>query len=258
MDRRKFMQTASAAGLVTGVSAHGAPARNAIFELRYFRLRNGSQVQRTSDFLSRRFVPAAQRAGIGPMGFFNALVSEQSPFVLALLSYPSMEAMLAAMDKMSADKEFQNGFDEYNSMSELSYIRMENSLLRAFDRWPAITAPKPPEKGAHIFELRTYESNNVKAGKRKIKMFNDTEAAIFQRLGMAPVFFGETIVGRNLPNLTYMLTFDDLAARERLWGAFGRDPEWQKLRSQPELADALIVSNISNAILRPMPFSGIR
>jgi NIPSNAP len=256
MNRRKFLTAAASTGLAGGASS--AAARNAIFELLYFRLRNGSQVQRTADFLNRHFVPAIKRAGAGPMGFFNALIGEQSPFVLALLSFPSLAAIETATEKMTADKEFQSGVDEYNSLSELSYMRMENSLLRAFDSWPQITVPKPPQKGSHIFELRTYESSNRRAAQRKIKMFNDAEAAIFQRLGMQPVFFGETIVGRNLPNLTYMLTFDDLAARERLWGAFGSDPEWKKLRAQPELADALIVSNISNTILRPLPFSQIR
>jgi hypothetical protein len=49
-----------------------------------------------------------------------------------------------------------------------------------------------------------------------------------------------------------------MAARDKAWRAFGADPEWQKLRGQPELADALIVSNISNAILRPLGFSPIR
>jgi hypothetical protein len=72
------------------------------------------------------------------------------------------------------------------------------------------------------------------------------------------VFFGQTLVGRNLPNLSYLLAFDDLAARERLWRSFGADPEWQKLRAQPGLSDAEIVSSISNTILRPLPFSPIR
>src|ERR1035438_1392243 len=79
-------------------------------------------------------------------------------------------------------------------------------------------------------------------------MFNEGEGAIFQRLGMAPVFFGETLVGRNLPNLSYMLSFESMAARDKLWGAFGADAAWQKLRAQPGYADAEIVSNISNAI----------
>ena len=109
-----------------------------------------------------------------------------------------------------------------------------------------------------IFELRTYESNNIDTLKRKAGMFNDGEIAIFRRLNMLPVFFGETIVGRKMPNLTYMLAFDDLAAREKSWKAFGSDPEWQKMRAQPGLSDPEIVSNISNSIVQPLPLSEIR
>ena len=221
-------------------------------------MRNGPQTERTSDFLSRHFLPAAQRLGIGPVGFFSAMIGEESPFFLALASYPSADAFAAAMERMASDKEFQKGFEEYNSMAELSYIRMENSLLRAFDYLPAIALPPAGNRPPRLFELRTYESNNVKAAQRKIRMFNEGEAAIFQRLGMAPVFFGETIVGRNLPNLTYMLSFENMAARDKLWSAFGSDPDWQKLRAQPGYADAEIVSNISNSILRPLAFSPIR
>jgi hypothetical protein len=89
-------------------------------------------------------------------------------------------------------------------------------------------------------------------------MFGDGEIAIFRRCGMLPVFFGQTVIGRDLPNLTYMLAFDDLAARDKAWGAFGKDSDWQKLRATPGLSDAEIVSNISNAILRPLAFSPIR
>jgi hypothetical protein len=136
---------------------------------------------------------------------------------------------------------------------------METALLRAFDGISELTAPPTDAKrAARTFELRTYESINEKASRRKIKMFEDGEAAIFRRVGMSPVFFGQGIFGRNLPSLTYMLAFDDLASRERLWKVFGADAAWQKLRSQPGLSDAEIVSNISNQILRPLPFSDIR
>ncbi|MGH9584934.1 MAG: NIPSNAP family protein [Bryobacteraceae bacterium] len=55
-----------------------------------------------------------------------------------------------------------------------------------------------------------------------------------------------------------MLSFDSLAAREKLWREFGSDPAWKKLSTQPELKDAQIVENISNAILRPLKFSALR
>jgi hypothetical protein len=257
MNRRKFINSAASAGLSAAAASAAGASKNAIYELRYFHMRNGNQVTRTTEFL-KQLVPALERAGAGPIGLFNQFISEQGPFVLALVSYPSLEAMGAVGEKLDRDAEFSKAADEYNSMTELGYIRMENSLLRAFDCQPSIAIPKPGEKGTHIFELRTYESSNAKAGKRKVKMFNDGEAAIFRRLGMQPVFFGQTIVGKNLPSLTYMLTFDDLAARDRLFGAFGADPEWKKLRAQPDLADALIVSNISNTLLKPLPFSQIK
>jgi hypothetical protein len=257
MNRRKFLNSAATAGLAAGAPAAAAPTKNAIFELMYFRMRNGNQTQRTSDFLSKALMPALERAGAGPMGFFGAVIGEQSPFALAVISFPSLAAVGNAMDKLAADRDFQKAADSYSSATELSYIRMENSLLRAFDGWPAITPTKPAPSGSHIFELRTYESPNGKASRRKIKMFNDAEAGIFKRLGMQPVFFGETIVGRNLPNLTYMLTFESLAAREKLWAEFGADAEWKKLRAIPEYADKEIVSRITNLILEPAAYSEI-
>ena len=109
-----------------------------------------------------------------------------------------------------------------------------------------------------MFELRTYESNNFHTLHRKIKMFDDGEIAIFRKDGIQPVFFGETVVGRNMPSLTYMVSYETLAAREQAWSRFVADPAWLELRAKPGLSDAEIVSNISNTILRPLPFSRIR
>jgi len=255
MQRRQFL-TAASAGLAAASPASAAQ-QNAFFELRYYRMRNGNQTQRTEAFLRKALLPAAHRLNIGPLGVFSTMLGEHSPSFLTVISHPSLDAFASSASRLGADQEFQRGYEEYNSMSELSYVRMESCLLKAFDCMPALDAGQPG-KASRIFELRTYESNNEKAARRKIAMFNDGEAAIFKRLGMQPVFFGETIVGPNLPNLTYMLAFESMAMRDKLWGAFGADAEWQKLRAQPGFADAEIVSNISNTILRPLDFSPIR
>jgi hypothetical protein len=138
-------------------------------------------------------------------------------------------------------------------------MRMESSLLRAFNSVPQIETP-PAEAGkpARIFELRTYESNTMKSLRTKIAMFDGGEVELFRKTGLLPVFFGETLVGRKMPNLTYMVAFDDLAAREKNWRTFATSPEWKKLSSMPVYADAEIVSNISNTIMRPLAFSQIK
>jgi hypothetical protein len=256
MERRSFFALPLGAALIANSAA---AEKRAYFDLRYFRMRNGPQVERTTRYLQRGWMPAAQRAGIGPLGFFNCTIGPQSPFILSVTSYSSLAAIETAHEKLAADKEFQAAKDEYNSPTELSYIRMENSLLYAFPSIPAIeVAPAREGGGSHIFELRTYESPNEKAGARKVKMFDDAEIAIFRRSGMRPVFFGQTIIGANQPSLTYMLAYDDLEARDKAWSAFGKDPEWQKLRVTPGLTDPEIVSNITNAILRPLAFSPIK
>lgn len=236
-------------------------AKKSVVELRTIHMRNTpeNQMQRTSDFLKNVAAPALKRAGAGPLGFFASVIGAESPFIMALATFPSLAAMETARDKQAADQEYLRGRDAYNSGPGLSFERLESSLLRCFDVMPSVEPP--PNDGKRplkIFELRMYESNNGTTLARKVKMFNEGEAGIFKRLGMQPVFFAEMLVGSKMPGLMYMLSYDDLGARDRLWKAFGSDPEWQKLRAQPGYADAEIVSNISNSILRPLSFSDIR
>jgi hypothetical protein len=233
--------------------------QRAIVELRYFRMRNGRQVERTTGYLRSGLLPAFERAGIRPVGCFNAVIAPDSPFILTLASYPSLAAFETSREKLATDKELLSAADEYNSMTELSYTRMENSLLWTFPSMPAVAVPPTGEnRAARIFELRTYEAPNEKALARKIKMFGDGEIDIFRRSGMLTIFFGQTIVGSRMPNLTYMLAYDDLAARDKTWQTFSGDADWRKLRVTPGLSDADVVNNVSNAILRPLPFSPIR
>jgi hypothetical protein len=88
-------------------------------------------------------------------------------------------------------------------------------------------------------------------------MFNIGEIEIFRRTGLKPVFFGETVIGAKLPNLTYMLVFDDMAAHDKNWAAFGADPGWKKLSTTPGYTNPEILTNITNVFLRPTAYSQI-
>ncbi len=88
-------------------------------------------------------------------------------------------------------------------------------------------------------------------------MFHRGEFAIFERTGLHPVFFGETLLGPRLPSLTYMLTFADMSELQANWAAFAADPAWKKLSTNPRYAYEAIVSNITNLILSPLSCSQI-
>jgi len=259
MTRRAFLPAAASA-VAAGNAVAADAARNVILELRRLQLRNSSdnQRQRNNDFLKAQ-VDTLSRAGAGPTGVFSSNIAPDSPFLLVLASYPSLAAMEQIQAKLAADGEYQKALDAYNALPGLNYERMESSLMRTFDGYPGVVPPpNDGKRPARLFELRQYESNNTGTLKRKIKMFNDGEIGAFQRAGGQPVFFGETLVGGRQPNLTYMLSYEDLAGRDKVWKAFGADPEWQKLRVAPGLSDAEIVSNITNYLVSPLEFSQIR
>jgi len=221
---------ASAAGLaaVAKTSAAQADDKSAheFYELRCYHLRRGPKQKLFDDFYRQAAIPAMNRHDIGPVGVFNVMSGPDSPSMYVLLPHKSIGSFATAIDQVRADPDYQKRRGIINSSpSDPSYVRVESSLMLAFESMPKLEVPAGvTEKKPRIFELRTYESHSKKANKKKIEMFNTGEIAIFRRTGLQPVFFGETLIGTKLPNLTYMLTFDNMAAHDKNWGAFASDP----------------------------------
>jgi NIPSNAP protein len=261
MDRRQMI-AGLAASAVAGFGAQAAsPVNNSYLEVQTWHFHNSqeNQATRTSQFLQSGLVPALSRANAQFVGAFQNVIGQGGPYYVTVTQYASLAAMQDALTKLAADEAYQQAVREWSNGPGLPFVRVESSLLRSFDVMPQATIPKDvANRPARIFELRMYENQSFAARNTKVGMFNQGEAAIFERLGMKPVFFGETLIGPKLPNVMYMLTYDSLADRDRLWHAFGSDPEWKKLRAQPQLADSEIVANISNVILSPLPFSPVR
>jgi hypothetical protein len=135
---------------------------------------------------------------------------------------------------------------------------MESSLMQAFEKIPKLTLPAATAgNGPRVFELRTYESPSDQDHKRKVEMMQSGEEQIFAKAGFTQVFYGDTLIGSRLPNLTYMLSYESVSEREKKWNAFRNAPEWKALSSQPRYAFENIVSSITNVILTPTSYSQI-
>ena len=255
MRRREFLTgvgAASVAGIGSVAMAAGGGERE-YFELRRYRLHGGAKKNMLGNFLRDVGIPAMNRVGIGPVGVFNAKYGPSEPTLYVLMVHKNIESVVTAADRLLADEKLAKSDFVNASSGDVGYVRVESSLMAAFKDMPKL---KVPEKRPRIFELRIYESHSIKAGKKKVEMFNEGgEIAIFKKTGLNPVFFGETIIGPMMPNLTYMLCFDDLVDRDKRWGVFGGSDEWKKLRSDPQYKDT--VSNITDIILRPTGYSQI-
>jgi hypothetical protein len=260
MERRELLTALAASAFITS-EGQAAAVPNTFLELKTWRLHNSaeSQATRLADYLEHGLTPAVKRAGARVIGAFSNVIGQDGPYYVTLTQYSSLAVMQDVLTKLAADSAYHQTLEKLSSDGGAPFVRVESSLLRSFDGLPVPVLPDPSEKRpARIFELRTYESPSFTALARKVGMFNHGEMQIFQRLGLRPIFFGETIIGPKQPNLTYMLSYDDLTAHDKLWADFGSDPEWKKLRVTPGLTDPEVVTNISNVILRPLAFSAIR
>ncbi|MGO8791716.1 MAG: NIPSNAP family protein [Terriglobia bacterium] len=269
MKRRGFLVSSLAASTLASVAPSvkattdvpvPEPTGREYYELRKYQLRRGPQQQRIDAYFRDANIPALNRLGIKPVGVFNTSIGPGSPTLYVLAPHPSAESAVTIHDRLTADPEYlQAGAAFINATpAEPSYVRVDSFLFAAFAGMPKLEVPPgAAENKPRIFELRTYESHSKKAHRTKVEMFNRAEIAIFRRTGLRPVFFGETMVGAGMPSLTYMLTFADMDERTRAWAAFVADPEWKKLSSTPGYTDPEIVSNITNVILSPTPYSQI-
>jgi hypothetical protein len=264
MERREFLVTSAMAAAAAPASALGAqapaPGGRDWYEWRRYELRFGTGQSRLTAYLRDAYFPALTRQGLGPLGAFTVLMGPGSPSIYLLITLPSLDAFGAIRSKLAADAEYQKAAATFIATppAEAAYVRKESALLHAFAGMPRIEAPKAAaEKKPRIFEFRVYESHSERAGDKKIEMFDQGEIDIFRKTGLTPVFFGKTIAGAPMPSLQYMVTFADVAEREKNWGVFRDSPEWKALSGRPEYANEQILTKTNAWLLRPTDFSEI-
>jgi hypothetical protein len=103
--------------------------------------------------------------------------------------------------------------------------------------------PSAADKTPWIFELRTYQSPSESKGINKVQMFNSGEVPLMRDVGLCPVFFCQTLVGSQMPNLVYMVSGANMDEHKKHWQGFMNAPTWKKLSSDPQYKD-----NVSRVI----------
>ena len=259
MKRRSFLQAAAATLGSTAVaaSACGAESRkDGVYELRAYSLKE-AKLPILDHYLSKAYLPALKRRGIGPVGVFVEKGDKSPRKVYVLIVHSSADQVVTLPASLVEDKAYLKEAAKYLAApaSDPVYERIDSVLLAPIEGMPRLVQPDTAQP--RLFNLRIYESHNERAARKKIEMFNKEELAIFRRVGLTPVFFAATVVGAAMPNLTYLLVFPDDAARLAAWSRFGKDAAWQKLRAIPEYADKEIVAHITNKILTPTSYSEI-
>jgi hypothetical protein len=265
MKRRSFVKASLLSGALPAIAEVAFAGNTSVqksardyYELRVYSLKDNTQQQMVEDYYQHAAIPAYNRIGTKNVGVFTEIKPEGQTKLYVIIPYTSIEDFSNAKSKLLNDKTYMDAANAYLNAPATApaYDRIESSLLWAFPRMPQMAATTPGK--SRIFELRRYESPSEAAGMKKIEMFNEGgEMDIFKKSGLRAVFFGQSLVGEYQPNLTYMLQFDDMADHDKSWGTFGSSPEWNKLKSVPDYADAKLISKITAIFLQPTAYSQI-
>ena len=266
MKRRDFIKTSLAATAVAGLApietpvfaaAPDSPARE-YYEWRAYRIKAGADHALLDGYLEKALIPALNRLGSKPVGVFTEIAPKDDPAVFVLIPHPSIEAFAASAGKLSADAAHNQAGADYlqTAKNNPGFLRIDTWLMRAFAGMPKIELPSYcVERKPRIFEARTYESHSEAKALKKIEMFNAGEIDVMRDVHLGPIFYGQALVGANLPHLTYMLSAETREAHKEHFGGFGKDPRWKKISGDPQFADT--VSKIISRFLEPAAYSQI-
>jgi hypothetical protein len=265
-NRRSFLLkkapgAALASSAILSAGTRPAAAQSAgssyLVECVTFRLQSGPQVSNALGWIEKRAMPLWQKHGFGPVGVFTVDVGPNIPAALILRVYNSLADRQAVWSKLTADLEWSNAVADLEKDGPAFY-REDSMILLSTTFSPPLeptAATDPPHK---IYELRNYESPTWKQLGYLHDRFAGGEIDIFHKSGIHPVFYADTLVGPNQPNMVYLIPFESPTQREKAWQTFRDNPDWVKIRDDSIRRGGEIVRNITNMILVPTGFSMLR
>ena len=204
-------------GVLGMAAASGATVggRTRYYTFEFYRLKNGDQLPAMHRFFGN-VAPKLDAMWTGPKLYLEAVIAPHMPQVAAVYGFSSLEEMASVREKLRPDVEFEYA---------------DSKLVEAAPYSPEIAAGEA-SKTPRIFELRVYHSPTYRQLAALHERFAGPEIKIFHRTGIFPIFYSSTLVGPDMPNLTYLIPFESLAAREKAWTAFAADPEWVRVRKE--------------------------
>ena len=258
--RNIFIFILLAISLPATIRAEG-PSRE-FYSIRIYQLKDASQESRMDAYLQTALLPALHRLGIAGIGVFKPVGNDTAAVkkVYMLIPFQSLEQYTSLQASLDKDAEYTTAGKDYieATYDNPPYLRIESILLRAFPDMPRHTAPKTLQgpKTSRVYELRSYEGPTERYFANKVQMFNaGGEIPLFARLGFNAVFYASVLAGSHMPNLMYMTSFDNMAAREQHWKDFNNDPFWKKLVAEPQYQHN--VSHVDIVFLHPADYSDL-
>jgi hypothetical protein len=262
MERRSFVSALGGFGMFGLVPQAGNAAvtekKTRYYLLEQYFMKTGPQLGRMHEFISKSLLPALEQAHSGPKIYLEALIAPHTPQLAAIYGFESLDHIDKLRTAVAQNPAFQKAMEALEAGPEAAFEDMTSALLEAAPYSPEIAAPAAGLTAPRLFEVRVYHSPTWRQLQALHERMAGPEMKIFHRVGVRPILYASTLAGARIPNLTYVIPFENLAAREKAWAAFGADPEWIKLREESTRKHGEVSSMRQIAIYRATPYSPVK
>jgi len=240
------------------IHAADEPTTKQFYEIRQYTVLDDATEADLDTYLKDALLPALERQSIGPVGVLATATEDENKqrriVVITPLAYAAQPLMIRK--KLAKDQAYQAAAADFMARENGNpgYGRIVTELAVAMDCMPKLIVPEGSlDNKDRIYELRTYESVNERVADLKVEMFNAGEVPIFYATGIIPIFIGQTVIGPQMPSLTYLSMFASNAARLKAWDDFRAHPDWKVLSSEKKYLGT--VSRIDKYVLVAKPYS---
>lgn len=235
------------------------PAKQMYYEVKIYRIKDKTQETIMDAYLKDAYLPALHRAGIPTVGVFKPIEADTAfgKLIYVFIPFKTIEQYAQLSDKLSKDQVYAQAGKEFLDApyNNPPYVRYESILSKAFSHMPQFRVPTfTTPKSERIYEYRSYESATEAKAAKKIYMFNEGgEIGIFESIGANAVFYGQVILGSQMPRLLYMTTYADMKSHDERWVAFRNHPDWKRISAMEEFKNT--TSKTRAYLLHPTSYS---
>jgi hypothetical protein len=176
----------------------------------------------------------------------EAVVAPHTPQTLLLTVYSSFNEMLEMRARIASDPRVRRAWAEIESEEVLHDARSQVWLAGEESvRFPAESAFVK----AGLFEVRTWHAPSWREKPAP------EVSSVLGRIGVNPILAGATVAGEHLPRFTYVVPFDNLAARQQTWDRLDSDAQWMEMQRTSITRFGSEVRTTAKAIYKLAPYS---
>jgi len=219
-----------------GVSAGGAGALNTFSFAKNTRPENGTrviacesfcvtnpdQVPLLRSYIADTLLPCMRQSHNVPRMCLEAVVAPHVPQTLLLTVYSGFDEMLQVRARIASDSRVRRAWAGIESAQVLDDVRSQVLMVNA----ESVRLPDSAMAKSGLFEVRTWHAPAWRGGAAP------EVSSVLRRIGVDPIVAGATVAGEHLPRFTYVVPFDDMAARRQAWARLDEDAQWMEMQRE--------------------------